>query len=175
MSERDIHKRVLNYFREEHPEMVTTDEIADEFGCTPRAAQNYVNHLREKGRIVVEKDGKPKHWGMADLEPKEPEYDPQLLRAKRWGNIARHLANRMVLPGVAFAGAAGVVQSNYFFADMAGFSIPFLDVIGTVVVTTFFGVVGTLLVILAGFAYLVAAAGPRYVAWRLDDTLPPEE
>lgn len=175
MSERDIHKHVLNYFRKQHPETVTTDDIAEEFDRTPRAAQNYVNHLQERGRIVVKKDGKPKHWALSEFEPTEPEYDPRLVRAKRWGNIARRLANLMLVPGIGFAGAAGVVQSNYFFAYMAGVTIPFLRVDSAIFLATLFGVVGTGLVIFAGFAYLVAAAGPRYVAWRLDDTLPPDD
>lgn len=175
MSECDIHKRVLNYFREQHPETVTTDDLADEFDCTPRSAQNYVNQLQEQGRIIVEKDGKPKHWALSEFEPTEPEYDPQLMVAKRWGNIVRRLANYMVVPGIGFVGAAGVVQSNYFFAAMAGVSVPFLHVDSALFMATVFGVVGTVLVFFAGLAFLVSAAGPQYVAWKLGDTLPPDD
>lgn len=164
---------ILNAFREADGRPLTTAELADELGVVQRTAQNYVRDLEENDHLVLSAEA-GNFWRLADAEPHEPIYHPKLAQAKRWGNRASAVGNKLFLIAVSLLSATGIVTSNHVFARGMGIPLPFVRDVNAVVAATWFGVGGSLLFGLAFVALFFSLIFPRYIAWRLDDH-PPED
>lgn len=165
-------ERVLNVFRERFPydQTLTTEEVAEELSVHQRTAQNYVNDLHEKNRLVLDSEGKPNHWRLAETEPVEPVYSAPLANAKRRGKQAAKVGRLLFLVAVSTLAAAGLVTSNHIYANAVGVYLPLFDTgaASTAVIT---GVLGSVLFGVAAVALLVSVTLPRVAEWYLDDPL----
>lgn len=168
-------ERILNVFREHLPDTntLTTKDLAEELSIHNRTAQNYVNDLKVKNRLVLESEGKPNHWRLADTEPVKPVYSARLARTKRRANQAAKVGRTMFLLGVSILAASGLVTSNHVYAEAIGIYIPFLNAnaAASAVVT---GVIGSIIFGVSSVALLFSVAFPRVVEWYIDDPLPDE-
>lgn len=163
-------EEILDVFRQaEDPyeETLTTDELKESLGVERRTAQNYVNRLYEENRIVLDTEGKPNLWKLADTEPAEPDLDPQLIKAKRWGNIASKIALSLLIVAVGVLAAAGLITSNQLYAEAFQIYLPLLDPADTRL-AVYTGVAATLTFFLSFLAYAVGVMLPRVVEYRLD-------
>lgn len=167
---------VLNVFRGRYPEeeTLTTADLEEELSVKRRTVQNYVNDLKKKNRLVLESEGKPNHWRLADTEPTEPVYSDRLAKAKRRGKQAGRIGELAFLLAIGTLAAAGLVTSNHVFAKAIGVYLPLIDA-DTVAVAVTTGVLGSLLFAVAFVALVVSVALPRVVKWRTEDPVPDSE
>jgi len=163
-------EEVLNIFREldePYEDTLTTDELADELPVGKRAVQGYVKELEKENKLVLEHEGKPNHWRLANTEPEEPVYDPQVGQAKRWGNKARFIGNWVTLFGIAILAATGILTSNHILSLAVDFGLPMADA-ETAVTAGLVGVVGGILFLIGFAAYAVSLTLPRLAGWWLN-------
>lgn len=163
-------REILNVFRKRHPEKetLTTDDLAEALSVENRTAQNYVRRLEDEGHLVLQAEGKPNHWRLADNEPKEPVYVEELAIAKRRGNQALELGKNLFIVGIGVLAAAGLITSNHLFAEAFNIYLPVIDAdaASTAVVV---GVFGSLLF---GGAFIARGVGfllPKVVRWKIED------
>lgn len=168
-------EEILNVFREKledpHSDTLTTDDLAEELDVVSRTAQDYVRTLEQDNHLVLESEGKPNHWQLADTEPSEPVYDPRLAKAKRRANMAHIVGNWSVLIGIAVYASVGFITSNHVFTDVVGMSLPLIDG-QDAVIAALTGFSGSFLFLVAFVAYTAAAAIPRLVEWWIDEPIP---
>jgi len=163
-------KQVLNIFREldePYEDTLTTDELVDELPVGKRAVQGYVKELEKDNKLVLEHEGKPNHWKLADTEPAEPVYDPRVGKAKRWANKARFIGNWVTLFGIAILAATGILTSNHILSLAVDFGLPMADA-ETAVTAGFVGVAGGILFLIGFAAYAFSLTLPRLAEWWLD-------
>jgi len=163
-------REILNVFRRRYPddETLITSELDDELSIEIRAIQDRVRELDEKNRLTIETGGKPNHWRLADTEPKDPIYDPQLGTAKRWANQASEYGKSLFVVSVGVLAAAGAVTSNHIFAKAVDLYIPLIDT-GAASFATIFGVAGSVLFGLSAVCFSVSLALPQVVQWHVDN------
>lgn len=168
-------EEILNVFRVRHPkeETLTTEDLAETLSCKQRTAQNYVKSLESEGRLVLESEGKPNHWRLAESEPFEPVYKEEVAKAIRLGNKASKLGTDLFVFGIGFLATAGLFTSNYIVADSLGIRLPLVTT-GTVSVASLIGALGAILFVLAFLATTIGILVPRLVKWRVNEPVPEE-
>jgi hypothetical protein len=167
-------EEILNVFRESDKPTLTVQDLVPEFSVGERALQNHVNELHDKGHLVLETDGRPKHWGLAASEPQEPVYRTELANAKRWGRRSVTFGRSAFMIAISFMAAAGLVMSYHVFARGMNIPLPFVQDVSTAVTGALAGVLSSLLLLVGFVAYAVGLGLPRVVEWRLEETLPDE-
>lgn len=163
-------ERFLNVFRElDDPstQTLTTDDLAEEFDIHQRTVQNYMNRLEDEGRLVLARDGKPKHWRLDEDEPQEPLLDERIIAARRRGKKLNRLSTSGFMVSVGLLAASAIVMSNQAYAQFLGIDIPLVtsEASGLAALT---GVAATGVFLLTFVGFIAGYALPRYVEWKID-------
>ncbi|WP_318570662.1 hypothetical protein [Salinigranum marinum] len=167
-------EEILNVFRESDKPTLTVQDLVPEFSVGERAMQNHVNELHEDGYLVLETDGRPNHWRLADSEPQEPVYRTELATAKRWGRQSVAFGQSVFMIAISVMAAGGLVMSYHVFARGMAIRIPVVQDVSAAVTAAWAGVLSSLLPLVGSVAYAAGLALPRVIEWRLEETLPDE-
>lgn len=164
-------EEVLNVFRESDEETLTVQDLEEELPIKERAIQKRLKKLKNEGRLVIDRAGKPNLWRLADSEPEEPVYHPKIARAKRLSNRASEAGRIVLMLAISFLGAAGFVMSIHVFVRGMNIPVPLIQEVSTAIVAMWAGVFGAVLFGLAFVAKFFAYTLPRIVEWRVENRL----
>lgn len=118
-------EEILNVFRERGADTgLPTGTGVEQLPIQRRATQLRLGDLADEGRLVIEVDGKPKMWRLADREPTEPVRHPKVATAEQWASYASDVASGCILYGTAALGAAGFVMSSHVLGKTDSVALP---------------------------------------------------
>lgn len=117
--------------------------------------------------MEIDTDGRPIHWRLAEDEPKEPVYHPQISKTKRRANIASSVGQAVLIVAISMLGAAGFVISLNIFSRGNDIPLPLFQDVGIAVVGTYVGVGGAVILGAAGLAIAFGLIYPRVIVWKV--------
>jgi len=168
-SQKTSDEEVLNVLRRDERETLTTPEIVEELPIGDRATQKKVKRLEKNGRLVLDRSGNANRWRLAETEPREPVYHPQIAQAKRTRAKAYDLGDRIFMPGLGLVAAAGLAMAYHVFFLIAGVSVPLLSNSALPLSASLFGLLGSLCFISAFAAKVYGYIIPKWQINRIKE------